>query len=136
MRHDCPDAARWHRHISKGAWPFSTQDHGWPISDCSAEGLKAALRCAAAGEEVAGPGVPEERLFDCVNVILSYQARSILLGTAQNCSNLPAYRVLLPVRPYFTRHCISASAYSLSIRSFYFVLICALCCTDKAERRG
>lgn len=20
------------RHISKGAWPFSTRDHGWPIS--------------------------------------------------------------------------------------------------------
>ncbi|KAI3681373.1 hypothetical protein L6452_36167 [Arctium lappa] len=23
-----------------GAWPFSTADHGWPISDCTAEGLK------------------------------------------------------------------------------------------------
>ena len=30
----------WYRHISKGAWPFSTADHGWPISDCTAEGLK------------------------------------------------------------------------------------------------
>ena len=26
--------------MSKGAWPFSTIDHGWPISDCTAEGLK------------------------------------------------------------------------------------------------
>ena len=33
----------YYRHISKGAWPFSTRDHGWPISDCSSEGLKAAL---------------------------------------------------------------------------------------------
>lgn len=32
--------ARWYRHISKGAWPFSNQDHGWPISDCTSEGLK------------------------------------------------------------------------------------------------
>lgn len=34
---------KYYRHISKGAWPFSTQDHGWPISDCSSEGLKACL---------------------------------------------------------------------------------------------
>jgi hypothetical protein len=32
---------RFYRHISVGAWPFSTRDHGWPISDCTAEGLKA-----------------------------------------------------------------------------------------------
>jgi cycloartenol synthase len=38
---DCPgDLSFWYRHISKGAWPFSTADHGWPISDCTAEGLK------------------------------------------------------------------------------------------------
>lgn len=38
---DCPgDLNYWYRHISKGAWPFSTADHGWPISDCTAEGLK------------------------------------------------------------------------------------------------
>lgn len=36
----------FYRHISKGAWPFSTRDHGWPISDCSSEGLKAALTLA------------------------------------------------------------------------------------------
>ena len=39
--------ATYYRHISKGAWPFSTRDHGWPISDCSSEGLKAALTLAA-----------------------------------------------------------------------------------------
>lgn len=29
--------------VSKGAWPFSTRDHGWPIADCTGEGLTAAL---------------------------------------------------------------------------------------------
>ena len=29
-----------YRHISTGAWPFSTRDHGWPISDCTSEGVK------------------------------------------------------------------------------------------------
>ncbi|KAL5543987.1 hypothetical protein UlMin_007771, partial [Ulmus minor] len=28
------------RHISKGSWTFSVQDQGWPVSDCTAEGLK------------------------------------------------------------------------------------------------
>ncbi|XP_058095130.1 cucurbitadienol synthase-like [Magnolia sinica] len=38
---DCPsDLSFWYCHISKGAWPFSTRDHGWPISDYTAEGLK------------------------------------------------------------------------------------------------
>ncbi len=38
--------SEYYRHISKGAWPFSSRDHGWPISDCSSEGLKAALALA------------------------------------------------------------------------------------------
>ncbi|RVW78182.1 Cycloartenol synthase [Vitis vinifera] len=30
----------WYHHISKGGWPFSTLDNGWPVSDCTVEGLK------------------------------------------------------------------------------------------------
>ena len=38
---DCPgDLNDWYRHTSKGAWPFSTADNGWTVSDCTAEGLK------------------------------------------------------------------------------------------------
>ena len=54
---DEKDYEKWYRHISRGGWPFSTVDHGWPISDCTAEGLKVALElgygyhpgCAKAG---------------------------------------------------------------------------------------
>jgi hypothetical protein len=67
--------AEYYRHISKGAWPFSTRDHGWPISDCSSEGLKAALTLARMDASAVGPAIPAERLHDCVNVILSYQNR-------------------------------------------------------------
>ncbi|KAM7477499.1 hypothetical protein LguiA_025712 [Lonicera macranthoides] len=35
------DLSFWHRHISKGGWTFSTWENGWPVSDCTAEGLKA-----------------------------------------------------------------------------------------------
>ena len=41
VRDDCPGPlSYWYRHISKGAWPFSTRDHGWPISDCSSRGSR------------------------------------------------------------------------------------------------
>ncbi len=73
VREDVEQMEYFYRHISKGAWPFSTRHHGWPISgttdtdllalpprylpwklathhsmdcfflDCTAEGLKASL---------------------------------------------------------------------------------------------
>lgn len=34
------DFKRMFRHISKGSWTFSDRDHGWQLSDCTAESLK------------------------------------------------------------------------------------------------
>jgi hypothetical protein len=34
------DFRSMYRHISKGAWTFSDRDHGWQVSDCTAEALK------------------------------------------------------------------------------------------------
>ncbi|KAF3961971.1 hypothetical protein CMV_013466 [Castanea mollissima] len=71
---DCPgDLNFWYRHISKGAWPFSTADHGWPISDCTAEGLKAVLLLSTLPSETVGKSLDVKRLYDAVNVILSLQ---------------------------------------------------------------
>ncbi|XVF19107.1 hypothetical protein REPUB_Repub11eG0081500 [Reevesia pubescens] len=71
---DCPgDLNFWYRHISKGAWPFSTADHGWPISDCTAEGLKAILLLSKIPSEIVGEPLEAKRLYDAVNVILSLQ---------------------------------------------------------------
>ncbi|TYJ33723.1 hypothetical protein E1A91_A05G122500v1 [Gossypium mustelinum] len=71
---DCPgDLNFWYRHISKGAWPFSTADHGWPISDCTSEGLKAALLLSTLPAATAGEPLNVIRLYDAVNVILSLQ---------------------------------------------------------------
>ncbi|KAH6767035.1 cycloartenol synthase 1 [Perilla frutescens var. hirtella] len=63
----------WYRHISKGAWSFSTADHGWPISDCTAEGLKAVLLLSKLPAETVGEPLDAKRLFDAVNVIFSLQ---------------------------------------------------------------
>ncbi|CAH1421817.1 unnamed protein product [Lactuca virosa] len=71
---NCPgDLDYWYRHISKGAWPFSTADHGWPISDCTAEGLKAALLLSKLPSKIVDEPLDAKRLYDAVNVILSLQ---------------------------------------------------------------
>lgn len=43
VKEDVPNRMEYYRHQSKGGWPFSTKDHGWPISDCTAEGIKSVL---------------------------------------------------------------------------------------------
>uniref|UniRef100_A0A1D1XPI8 Terpene cyclase/mutase family member n=1 Tax=Anthurium amnicola TaxID=1678845 RepID=A0A1D1XPI8_9ARAE len=69
---DCPgDLSFWYRHISKGAWPFSSADHGWPISDCTGEGLKASLLLSRIPAEIVGEPIDAKRLYDAVNVLLS-----------------------------------------------------------------
>ncbi|KAL7096239.1 hypothetical protein ACP275_10G069600 [Erythranthe tilingii] len=71
---DCPgDLDFWYRHISKGAWPFSTADHGWPISDCTAEGLKASLLLSKLPAQIIGEPLDAKRFYDAVNVVLSLQ---------------------------------------------------------------
>lgn len=72
---DVPNRERYYRHQSKGAWPFSTRAHGWPIADCTGEGLTAALRLQS-NEAQWIPKKQEislERLEWAVEMILSYQ---------------------------------------------------------------
>ncbi|MED6198111.1 Beta-amyrin synthase [Stylosanthes scabra] len=49
------DFKSMYRHISKGGWTFSDQDHGWQVSDCTAEGLKTKKGGIIAWEPTAGP---------------------------------------------------------------------------------
>ncbi|EGG18936.1 cycloartenol synthase [Cavenderia fasciculata] len=67
---DAPEMDKYYRHISKGAWPFSTVDHGWPISDCTAEGVKAALSLRSL--PFITP-ISLDRVAEGINVILSLQ---------------------------------------------------------------
>ncbi|KAF8413574.1 hypothetical protein HHK36_001565 [Tetracentron sinense] len=70
------DFQSMHRHISKGAWTFSDQDHGWQVSDCTAEALKVALMLSQMSPEIVGEQMEPERLYDAVNVILSLQSKN------------------------------------------------------------
>ncbi|KAB1220448.1 Lupeol synthase [Morella rubra] len=68
------DFKAMHRHISKGSWPLSMQDHGWQVSDCTGEGLKVALLFSQMSTDLVGEKMETERLYDAVNVILSLQS--------------------------------------------------------------
>jgi len=66
---DVPDREAHYRDPSRGGWPFSNRAHGWPITDCTAEGFKAAV---ALETRVDRP-VPEELLADAVRLMLFWQ---------------------------------------------------------------
>ena len=69
VRHDVPDRARHFRDRTQGMWPFSTAEQAWPVTDCTAEGVKAALRLRPL---VSAPVAPE-RLRQAVDRLLEYQ---------------------------------------------------------------
>ncbi|KAK3020646.1 hypothetical protein RJ639_046430 [Escallonia herrerae] len=70
------DFKRMHRHISKGSWTFSDQDHGWQVSDCTAEALKCCLLFSMMPAEIVGRKMEPARLYDAVNVLLSLQSKN------------------------------------------------------------
>jgi lanosterol synthase len=62
---------RGYRHRSKGAWPFSTPEQSYTVSDCTAEGLKAVIGIQKLA--YAPQAVSLERLRDAVDTLLSMQ---------------------------------------------------------------
>jgi cycloartenol synthase len=79
-RYESPNYRKMYfRHISKGGWPFSNSAHGWPIADCTAEGLKGIL-CLLKSKTIQDSlkenkirPIRDERLYDAVHILLSYQ---------------------------------------------------------------
>jgi len=73
---ESPGSNPYFRCQQKGAWPFSNRDHGWPITDCTSQGLKCALLLqshlygAAAIDKFP---IGERRLRDAVDCILNWQ---------------------------------------------------------------
>jgi lanosterol synthase len=66
------DYEKYYRHISKGAWPFSTREQSYTVSDCTAEGLKAVILLQN-NLSYLPKLVSQERLQDAVDVLLTMQ---------------------------------------------------------------
>merc|ERR1711988_1951575 len=99
IKEDEIDREFWWRHISKGGWPFSTAAHGWPIADCTAEGLKSVLLLQQEASIMGNPNLPkvsDERLFEGINVLLSYQNVDGGWATYENNRGYRWYEALNP----------------------------------------
>jgi squalene/oxidosqualene cyclase-like protein len=79
VRCDVPDRAAYYRDPSRGGWPFSNLPHGWPISDCTAEGFKTAVllsRARLEGKDAivpAGERIEDGMLKAAVDLMLHFQ---------------------------------------------------------------
>ncbi|GKY94922.1 hypothetical protein MPSEU_000457100 [Mayamaea pseudoterrestris] len=93
---------KYYRHVSKGGWPFSTSAHGWPIADCTGEGLKGVLcllRSKSVQDSIASgelKHIDEERLQNAINVLLSYQNEDGGWATYENNRGFGWYEALNP----------------------------------------
>lgn len=93
---------KYYRHVSKGGWPFSTSAHGWPISDCTGEGLKGVIvllqsKCVQNSVKNGSlRDISEERLYDAINVILTLQNEDGGWATYENNRGFGWYEQLNP----------------------------------------
>nr|XP_043609055.1 dammarenediol II synthase-like [Erigeron canadensis] len=62
------------RQFTKGSWTFSDQDHGWTVSDCTAEALMCLLLLSKTPKATTGEKDDVSRLYDAVNVLLYMQS--------------------------------------------------------------
>ncbi|KAK9282326.1 hypothetical protein L1049_005240 [Liquidambar formosana] len=70
------DFKSMHRHMSKGSWTFSDRDHGWQVSDCTAENFKCCLLLSMMPPEIVGEKIEAEQLYDSVNILFSLQHKN------------------------------------------------------------
>ncbi|KAK7854063.1 lupeol synthase [Quercus suber] len=68
QRNPSGDFTKMYRHISKGAWVFSTPDNGW----------QAALMLSKIPSEIVGRKLDKRCLYNAVDAILSFQAALML----------------------------------------------------------
>ncbi|MDB4990610.1 MAG: squalene--hopene cyclase [Myxococcaceae bacterium] len=66
IQHDLPLRRESYRDPTKGGWGFSAKDNGWIVSDCTAEGLRAALSVQALVQKP----MSQARLRDAVDYLL------------------------------------------------------------------
>uniref|UniRef100_A0A7S2U1C0 Terpene cyclase/mutase family member n=1 Tax=Lotharella oceanica TaxID=641309 RepID=A0A7S2U1C0_9EUKA len=90
---------KYYRHVSEGGWPFSTSAHGWPISDCTSEGLKGVLllrELNAIKNWGKSPKISDQRLFNACNVLLTLQNFDGGFATYENNRGYGWYEALNP----------------------------------------
>ncbi|EPS60486.1 beta-amyrin synthase, partial [Genlisea aurea] len=116
------DFRSMHRHISRGAWTFSDRDHGWQLSDGTAEGLKCCLILSQMPPEIVGEKMEPEELYDAVNILLYLQSKNGGLSVWEPAGS-PNWIELLNPSEFFTGimieheyvECTSSSIHALAL---------------------
>lgn len=70
IQHNHFEYKKFFREPSVGGWPFSTVDHGWPVTDCTAEGMKSAIQL---GNELEMNIIGLERLKPTIDLLFRLQ---------------------------------------------------------------
>lgn len=74
IKEEIPDRNKYDRALRKGGWAFSTFEQGWPITDCSAEGMKTSIKFNLSGLlDDDEKTITKEKLKDTVSLLLAYQ---------------------------------------------------------------
>ena len=73
IQHNQFEHTKFFREPSVGGWPFSTLDHGWPVTDCTAEGMKAALHLQQTGVIKDKEIIGLNRLKPTIDLLLKLQ---------------------------------------------------------------
>jgi squalene/oxidosqualene cyclase-like protein len=73
VKEEVKDSRKFYRHESVGGWPFSTVEHGWPITDCTAEGLKIGLKTRDYKFNAEVERISDDRLKQAADLLLSFQ---------------------------------------------------------------
>lgn len=128
VRNECTgNLSSWYRHISKGGWPFSTPDNGWPVSDCTAEGLRAAIMLSQMPSAIAGEAIAKDQLYDAVNYILSLQNNNGGFGSYEPTRSYAWLEMLNPAEifgdiaiDYQYVECTSAAIQGLKVFMKYY----------------
>ncbi|KAK9078933.1 hypothetical protein SSX86_002992 [Deinandra increscens subsp. villosa] len=90
----------WYRHITRGGWPFSTPDNGWPVSDCTAEALKTVLMLSQMPYDLVGEAIAPECQFDAVNLLLTLQNRNGGYSSYELMRSYPWLEVINPAETF------------------------------------
>lgn len=99
---ELPQRLRQGRDRILGGWSFSDGAHRWPVSDCTAEALSAVLTVhRRPGLQAAiGPRLPDSRLYQAVEFILSRQNRDDGFGTYERTRGPALLERLNPTEMY------------------------------------
>lgn len=99
---ELPPRLRGGRDAVLGGWSFSDGTHRWPVSDCTAEALSAVLMVHRRADlyQCTGPRLPDTRLYQAVEFILSRQNPDHGFGTYERTRGPRFLEKLNPTEMY------------------------------------